>query len=135
MVFRKFVEVGRAVLINYGPLAGRVAVIVEIINTSRVLVDGPTTGVRRQELSLRRVSLTDYVLDVPRGVKSAALRKAVEDFGLVKKWEETPYARKLQRAATRSRLTDFDRFKVMVLRKKVYFLLYYFLCFINYKLF
>ena len=119
MVFQKFVEVGRAVLINYGPLAGKTAVIVDIINTSRVLVEGPVTGVRRQEISLRRLSMTDFVLDVTRGLKSSSLKKAVEDFGLTKKFEATSYGKKLQRAATRSKLTDFDRFKVMVLRKKV----------------
>ncbi len=121
MVFRKFVEVGRAVFINYGPLAGRVAVIVDIINTSRVLIDGPTSGVRRQEISLRRVSLTDFVLEITRSTNSATLKKAVEDFGLNKKWEATPFGKKLQRASVRSKLTDFDRFKVMVLRKKVNF--------------
>ena len=36
-MFKRFVEVGRVVLINYGPLAGRLAVIVEIINTSKLL--------------------------------------------------------------------------------------------------
>ena len=121
MVFRRFVEIGRAVLINYGPMAGRVAVIVDIINTSRVLVDGPTTGVRRQEMSLRRVSMTDFVLEITRGLKSVSLKKVIEDFGLVKKWETTSFGKKLQRAATRAKLTDFDRFKVMVLRKKVIF--------------
>jgi large subunit ribosomal protein L14e len=95
------------------------AVIVEIITTSRVLVDGPTTGVKRQEISLRRVSLTDFKLDVPRAVKTAALKDAVTSFDLVRKYSETPFARKIQRAQTRANLTDFDRFKVMVLRKKV----------------
>ena len=119
MVFKKFVELGRAVLINYGPLTGKVAVIVEIINTSRVLIDGPTTGVRRQEMSLRRLSMTDFVLDITKSLKSISLKKAVEDFGLIKKWEATSYGKKLIRASTRAKLTDFDRFKVMVLRKKV----------------
>ena len=67
-------------------------------------------------------SLTDFVLEITRSVKSATLKKAVEDFGLNKKWESTPFGKKLQRAATRSKLTDFDRFKVMVLRKKVIFI-------------
>ena len=122
MVFTKFVEVGRAVLINYGPFAGRVAVIVDIINTSRVLIEGPTSGVRRQEISLRRLSMTDFVLDITRSLKSATLKKTVEDFGLNKKFEATSYGKKLQRAATRAKLTDFDRFKVMVLRKRVNFI-------------
>ena len=106
-------------MINYGPLSGKLAVIVEIITTSRVLVDGPTTGVKRQEISLRRVSLTDFKLDVPRAVKNTELKSAIEKFDLVKKWENTPFAKKIQRAQIRSRLSDFDRFKVMVLKKKV----------------
>merc|ERR1712151_77023 len=109
---------GRAVYINYGPLAGRLAVIVEIINTSRVLIEGPCCGVRRQEMSLRRVSLTDFVLDITRNIKSSELKKAVDAFGLKHKFNATPYGRKLQRSATRANLTDFDRFKVMVLRKR-----------------
>ena len=118
-MFKKFVEVGRAVLINYGPLSGKLAVIVEIITTSRVLVDGPTTGVKRQEISLRRVSLTDFKLDIPRGVKNSELKSAIEKFELVKKWGNTPFAKKINRAQVRAKLSDFDRFKVMVLKKKV----------------
>jgi large subunit ribosomal protein L14e len=118
-VFKKFVEVGRAVLINYGPLSGKLAVIVDIITTSRVLIDGPTTGVKRQEISLRRVSLTDFTLDITRGIKNAALKSAVEKFDLIKKWGNTPFAKKIHRGQVRAKLTDFDRFKVMVLKKKV----------------
>ena len=73
-MFKRFVEVGRVVLINYGPLAGRLAVIVEIINTVKVLIDGPTTNVRRQEISIRRLSLTDFKVDVLRGAKRIDLK-------------------------------------------------------------
>jgi large subunit ribosomal protein L14e len=117
-VFKKFVEVGRVVLINYGPSAGKLAVIVEIINTSKVLVAGPTTGVKRQEMSLKRISLTDLKLNVSKGVKREALKKAITEFGLEKKWGETSWARKLQKRARRAALTDFERFKVKVLKQK-----------------
>ena len=73
-MFKRFVEVGRVVLINYGPLAGRLAVIVEIINTVKLLIDGPTTNVRRQEISIRRLSLTDFKVDVLRGAKRIDLK-------------------------------------------------------------
>jgi len=63
--------------------------------------------------------LTDFKLDVSRGVKHAELKSAVEKFDLLKKWENTPFARKIQRSQVRAKLSDFDRFKVMVLRKKV----------------
>lgn len=74
MAFTKFVEVGRVVVINFGPLNGKLAVIVEIISTNRVLIDGPTTGVKRQEISLRRVTLTEVVVKIERGVKTSPLR-------------------------------------------------------------
>ena len=62
MVFRKFVEIGRVVVINYGPLSGKLAVVVDILNTSKVLVHGPKEGVRRQEISLKRLTLTEMTL-------------------------------------------------------------------------
>lgn len=117
-MFKKFVEVGRVVLINYGPSAGKLAVIVEIINTSKVLVGGPTTGVKRQEISLKRISLTDLKLNISKGIKREALKKAITEFGLEKKWGETSWARKLQKRARRAALTDFERFKVKVLKQK-----------------
>ena len=74
MVFTKFVEVGRVILINYGPLSGKLAVISDIINTNRVLIDGPTLGIRRQEISLRRVTLTEFIIEVQRGAKTTEIR-------------------------------------------------------------
>jgi large subunit ribosomal protein L14e len=118
MVFRKYVEIGRVVFVNYGPQAGKLAVIVDILNTSKLLISGPTSGVRRQEISLNRVSLTDFKLDVVRGIKEAQLKSAIESFGLEKKWGESSWARKIQRATRRAQLTDFDRFKVKVLKQK-----------------
>jgi large subunit ribosomal protein L14e len=53
-LFRNFVEIGRVVYINYGPYQGHVAVVVDVINGTRLLVDGPTTGVPRHSLPLRR---------------------------------------------------------------------------------
>ena len=54
MVFKRFVEVGRVIVVNYGPLTGKLAVIVDILTTTKVVIQGLKGGVRRQELSLRR---------------------------------------------------------------------------------
>jgi large subunit ribosomal protein L14e len=118
MVFSKYVEVGRVAFINYGSLAGKLVVIVDILNTSRVLVDGPTTGVRRQEISISRLQLVEHVVNIPRGVKRQALKKAVEEFGLEKKFGESAWGRRLATRAKRRQLSDFDRFKVKVLKQK-----------------
>ena len=118
MVFRKFVEIGRVVVINYGPLVGKLAVIVDILNTSKVLVHGPKEGVRRQEISLRRITLTEFKLDIKRGIHKDDLVKAIEAAKIDDKFKETAYGKKIARRLTRGKLTDFDRFKVMRLKQK-----------------
>ena len=61
-LFKRFVEIGRVVLISYGPDAGKLATIIDVIDANRVLLDGPEklTGVHRHEISIKRITLTDY---------------------------------------------------------------------------
>ena len=118
MVFRRFVEVGRVIIVNYGPLVGKLAVIVDILTTTKVLVQGLKGGIRRQELSLRRVTLTDYKIDIKRGAKSEEVFKAIEDYKLDEKLKKSSFTKKVALREKRANLTDFDRFKVMRLRQK-----------------
>ena len=118
MVFRRFVEVGRVIIINYGPLVGKLAVIVDVLTTTKVLIQGLKGGVRRQELSLRRVTLTDYKLDIKRGAKAEEVFKALDDYKLEEKFKQSSIAKKCEQRQKRANLTDFDRFKVMRLRQK-----------------
>jgi len=46
-------------------------------------------------------------------------RKRIAKFELTKKFNETNFAKRQAIKAKRANLTDFDRFKVMVLKKKV----------------
>ena len=39
---------GRVVYVNYGPLAGRLAVVVDLVNAHRVVIEGPGLDVSRQ---------------------------------------------------------------------------------------
>lgn len=75
MGYNRFVQVGRVARINYGPLEGKLATIVDIINDKRVLVDGE--GIQRQVIPIRRLQLTKQVLKVGRGVTSGKLRKTI----------------------------------------------------------
>ena len=118
MVFKRFVEVGRVIIVNYGPLVGKLAVIVDILTTAKVLVQGVKGGIRRQELSLRRVTLTDYKIDIKRGAKQEEVFKALDDYKLDEKFKKSSYAKKCEQRQKRANLTDFDRFKVMRLRQK-----------------
>ncbi|KAJ3056690.1 60S ribosomal protein L14 [Rhizophlyctis rosea] len=119
MVFSRFVEVGRVVLITYGPDAGKLAVIVDIIDHSRVLVDGPTTGVERQAISFKRATLTDLKVKVPRTLGTPALAKALEKQDLAGQWKKTAWAKKIESRTLRAQSSDFDRFKLMIARRKV----------------
>ncbi|KAI0260319.1 60S ribosomal protein L14 [Gloeopeniophorella convolvens] len=116
--FTRFVEVGRVVLLKSGPQTGHIAVIVEIIDHNRAIIDGPTTGVPRQAFPYRHLALTPLVVaKLPRAAGSGIVKKFLEKAGTVEKWESTAWAKK--RAATEKRrtLTDFERFQVIIHKK------------------
>ena len=118
MVFQRFVEVGRVIIVNYGPLCGKLAVIVDVLTTTKVLIQGLKGGIKRQELSLRRVTLTDYKLDIKRGAKQDEVFKAIDDYKLEDKFKKSTFNKKQEIRQKRANLTDFDRFKVIRLRQK-----------------
>ncbi|RIA98150.1 60S ribosomal protein L14e [Glomus cerebriforme] len=117
--FKRLVEVGRVVFIDSGENAGKLAVIVEIIDHNRALIDGPITGVARHAHPFRRLTLTDLVVKgFPRGASSKIVKKHFEKQDILAKWDQSSWAKKLDNRKKRSGLTDFDRFKLMKLRKQ-----------------
>merc|ERR1712013_289090 len=94
--------------------------IVDIVDQKRVVVDGPenVTGVRRHMLPIKRLSLTDFQVKMPRGAREKTLKKALDDGEVMKKWSETAWAKKLKARVSRAAMSDFDRFKLMVARRK-----------------
>ncbi|KAI0052025.1 60S ribosomal protein L14 [Auriscalpium vulgare] len=116
--FDRFVEVGRVVLLKAGPQAGHIAVIAEVIDHNRAIIDGPTTGVPRQSFPYRHLTLTPLkVKALPRNAGTGTVKKYVEKEGIVEKWDSSAWAKK--RAATEKRrtLNDFERFQVLLLKK------------------
>ncbi|KAK4055997.1 hypothetical protein OIO90_002992 [Microbotryomycetes sp. JL221] len=117
--FKRYVEVGRVVLLNDGPSAGKLAVIVEIVDHNRALIEGPSTGVPRQVFTYRRLVLTPFVLKkLPRAAGSATVKKAFDAAGVSEKWEKSAWAQKRKASEARRNLSDFDRFQVMLLKKQ-----------------
>jgi len=112
------VEVGRVCLINYGADAGKLCVILDVVDQSRALVDGPVTGVARQTIPFTRLSLTPIKMNIQRGLGVSGLTKAFTAQKVQEAFNQTTWAKKLARQQVRKSLNDFDRFKVMVLRKK-----------------
>ncbi|KAK9447427.1 60S ribosomal protein eL14 [Limtongia smithiae] len=115
----RLVEVGRIVLISKGPAAGKLATVVEIIDHKRILVDGPTTGVPRQELALAHVTLTPLVISkLTRGARGVTVAKKWAESNIDEKWAKSAWAQKIKSRETRWALTDFERFQVLILKKQ-----------------
>ena len=72
------IEAGRVVFINYGENSGRLAVIADILDTNRVLLDGPTTGVAREVYPIKRISLTNFKVKILKGARTVTLRYAMQ---------------------------------------------------------
>merc|ERR1719281_862122 len=47
-------------------------------------------------MPIRRMSLTDFKCTIPRGAREKTLKLALEKDGIMKKWQETAWAKKLQ---------------------------------------
>lgn len=84
----------------------------------QALVDGPTTGVPRQSISLGHVVLTPLSYSLPRGSRTSTVAKKFEAAGVESKWSSSSWAKKIAQRERRRALTDFERFQVLVLKKQ-----------------
>nr|KAF6335725.1 ribosomal protein L14 [Pipistrellus kuhlii] len=117
MVFRRFVEVGRVAYVSFGPHAGKLVAIVDVIDQNRALVDGPCTQVRRQALPFKCMQLTDFILKFPHSARQKYVRQAWEKADINTKWAATRWAKKIEAREKKAKMTDFDRYKVMKAKK------------------
>ena len=67
---------------------------------------------------LRRLNLTKLTINIKRGARTSTILKASKEAGLAAKWKATPFAQKIAKQAVRKNLSDFERFSVMVNRKR-----------------
>eukprot|EP00931_Biecheleriopsis_adriatica_P055609 TRINITY_DN3291_c0_g2_i2.p2 TRINITY_DN3291_c0_g2~~TRINITY_DN3291_c0_g2_i2.p2 ORF type:complete len:132 (+),score=43.06 TRINITY_DN3291_c0_g2_i2:75-470(+) len=119
-MFDRFVQPGRLALITYGPCAGKMCTIVDIVDQKRVVVDGPEslTGVRRHMMLIKRLSLTDLRVVLRRGAREKTLKKELEKGEIMKKWGETSWAKKIAAKKARENMTDFERHQLMTAKIK-----------------
>merc|ERR1711936_717240 len=113
MPFKRFVEIGRIAVLQDGPKTGEIAAIVDVIDQNRVLLDGPCSGVGRQEYRIKNLHLTPIKISFPFSARTKVVRKAWEDEKVTEKWAESGWAKRMAMKARRQGLNDFDRFKLM----------------------
>ncbi|XAR58654.1 hypothetical protein NMG60_11014135 [Bertholletia excelsa] len=116
MPFKRYVEIGRVALVNYGKDYGRLVVIVDVIDQNRALVDAP--DMVRTQMNFKRLSLTDITIDIKRIPKKKTLIAAMEAADVKNKWENSSWGRKFIVQKRRAALNDFDRFKLMLAKIK-----------------
>merc|ERR1712002_996050 len=113
MPFSRFVEIGRVAYVAHGDDKGKLVVIVDVIDQSRALVDGPCSGVNRKDMNFKALHLTPFTISIGPSARSGSVRKAWEKAEVTKKWNESTWAKKLASRERRSQLGDFERFKLM----------------------
>ena len=115
MEFKRLVEVGRVIIVNYGQLVGKLAVIIDILTPTKVIVQELKVkgDIKRQELSLTNVTLTEDKVDIEKGAKKEEVLKAIEEYKIENKYKKSNFGKKVEIRQKRANLTDFDRFKVM----------------------
>ncbi|XP_075683259.1 large ribosomal subunit protein eL14 [Rhinoderma darwinii] len=117
MVFKRYVQIGRVAYVSFGPHAGKLVAIVDVIDQNRALVDGPCTAVRRQSMPFKCMQLTNFVLKFPHSARQKCVRVAWEKEKINEKWTETNWAKRIDARQRKAKMTDFDRYKVMKAKK------------------
>merc|ERR1719247_456653 len=119
MGFTRFVQNGRIALVNYGPDAGKLVMIVDVIDDKRCLCYGPASGVARKVLTYKCLSLTDIVVpNVGRGARKKSADAAYKAADVEGQWAATSWGKKLAARKAKTCANDFQRFQGMVAQKK-----------------
>ena len=118
MPFERFVQTGRIAKLFSGPYKGRLVAIVDVIDQNRVLIDGPLTGVPRQEYRLNNLHLTKFRLKFPYHAPTRVVRKTWSDSDLKTQWLASQWSSKAKNVVKRTHMNDFDRFKLRYAKRQ-----------------
>ena len=89
----------------------------------KALVDGPSKrengAVPRHSAAMNNFIITPLVIaKLPRGAGRGAVARAWEKNEVEKKWDQSAWAKRREQREKRRNLSDFDRFKVLRLKKQ-----------------
>lgn len=118
MPFTRFVEIGRLCVVSFGPLADKLAVVADIIDDKRVLVDIVNTNEARQVMPVKRLKLTEFCVKFERAAAPAVVAEAVKAEGVIEKFNESTWGKKMAAMKAKTQLNDFQRFKYAKLSAK-----------------
>lgn len=70
-------------------------------------------------MNFNKLWLTDFKIRISHSAREKQVRKRFEEGEILSKWEKTSWAKKIAMKKRRKTLTDFDRFKLKVLKQQV----------------
>merc|ERR1711935_620555 len=108
MPFRRYVEVGRVCMVNYGEDYGKLVVIVDIIDNNRALVNAP--GMVRRQYNFKRLGLTDIVISIGKAPDAKDLKAAWTSADVDGTFKASSWGKKLAKYDAKMNTTDFDRY-------------------------
>jgi len=73
--------------------------------------------VHRQVVSFKRLTLTDFKLNIQINAREKYLNKAWKEDDIETKWKNTNLAKKMAAKIKKDNLTDFQRFQIIEVRK------------------
>ena len=69
-------------------------------------------------MAFRDMTLTRFVIKVPRASSTPTAKKAFEASGVLEKWESSKWAKTLKAREARKNTSYFERFKIQVVKKR-----------------
>lgn len=118
MVNTNYVKVGRLVRIRRGPRENKVAVITDIIDANRVLVENPEDKkMWRHVQNLKNIEPTKFLANVARNAKTSVVKAAMEKKNVLGKWSKTGASKKIEATKALAASTDFERYQLRVAKR------------------
>ena len=62
--------------------------------------------------------MTDFKIQIPHGIRTGGLKKALEKEDIFAKFHESAWSKRLKARKVKQNMTDFDRFKTMIAKKR-----------------
>lgn len=90
----------------------------DVVDQNRALVDGPETGLPRQTINFKSLTLTPFKVKIQHGCRTGLVKKAFKEANVMQQWQQTLWYKKLCVRETRRQLGDFDRFRWMIAKKR-----------------
>jgi ribosomal protein L14E/L6E/L27E len=122
---RKYVELGRIVVLINGKHRNTIAMIVDIVDHNWVLVEGRCFDQKEQGFAIKRkvvnvkdIALTHLHTKITYRANPRFLRKLIEKADLVKKWHQCDFFKKLEKRRHKKLSTDLERWRVQYNRRQ-----------------